>query len=55
MGSLCTGGESVNNPNRLVDDFVEKRATASLAEPSRALPPRGHRLIDVLWVVEGVP
>jgi hypothetical protein len=24
-------------------------------EHSRALPPRGHRLIDVLWLVEGVP
>ena len=24
-------------------------------EHSRALPPRGHRLINVLWLVEGVP
>ena len=24
-------------------------------EHSRALLPRGHRVIDVLWLVEGVP
>src|SRR5271163_4306573 len=24
-------------------------------EHSRALPPRGDRLVDVLWLVEGVP
>src|SRR6202042_2806042 len=24
-------------------------------EHSRALPPRGHRLVDVLWLVERVP
>jgi transposase len=28
---------------------------ARRGEHSRALPPRGHRLIDVLWLVEGVP
>ena len=41
--------------------FQLKRRSASSwkgcagGEHSRALPPRGHRLVDVLWLVEGVP
>ena len=46
---------------RHVDTFQLKRKSASSwkgcggGEHSRALSPRGHRLIDVLWLVEGVP
>src|ERR1700735_1626472 len=51
-------GHSARNPATLFSWREDPHRTGRAArggEHRRALPPRGHRLIDVLWLVEGVP